>query len=312
MKTFDLAIAWNWEFDDEFIAGIERECIARQVSTYRVDPGNLHDTIRLLESGALAFRALFDRASDADANFLVLVRLLAKEPVFVINPHAFVVNAIDKATMHVTLATHGIHVPNTIILPPFRDDPGLGLRQGDLDRLGIPFVIKPANTTGGGTGVVLGARTLQDVVESRKTHPDDKYLVQETIRPKDLDGKRAWFRAYCIFGETIICWWDDLTHRYSELTAGEETGHGLGGLRAIMTTIQKTCRLDFFSSEIAMTEERHFIVVDYVNEVCDMRYQSLHENGAPDTIVHTIERLIADQTARHIAGTRPRADEARG
>jgi hypothetical protein len=304
MKTFDLAIAWNWEFDDEFIAGIERECAARQVSTYRVDTNNLQETVRLLETGELAFRALFDRASDADPDFL---RLLTPAPAFVINPHVHVTNAIDKATMHVTLATHGIHVPNTVIIPPYALEPELHLDQVDLDRLGRPFVIKPANTTGGGTGVVLGARTLADVVESRKTHPADKYLVQETIRPKLLEGKRAWFRAYCIFGETIICWWDDLTHRYSELSPDEEDRHALGGLRAIMNTIQNACRLDFFSSEIAMTEERNFIVVDYVNEVCDMRYQSRHENGAPDAIVHTIERLIAEQTARHTAGARPRA-----
>jgi hypothetical protein len=310
MKTFDLALAWNWEFDEEFIAGIERECAARRISTYRIEPANLRETIRQLESGEVAFRALFDRASDADPDFLPLVRLIVREQVFVINPHQYVLIAVDKATMHFTLATHGIHVPNTIIISPYAAEPDLGLDQAGLDRLGIPFVIKPANTTGGGTGVVLGARTLNDVVAARTTHPNDKYLVQETIRPIMLDGKRAWFRAYCIFGETIICWWDDLTHRYSELTAEEEARHALGGLRAIMKTIQQACRLDFFSSEIAVTKERHFIVVDYVNEVCDMRYQSRHVNGAPDTVVHTIERLIVEQTNRHISLSRPRAAEA--
>ena len=300
MRRFDLAIAWNWEFDGDFVAGIEHECASRGVTTYRVDPHNLHETLRELRHGTLAFSALFDRASDSDIRFLDLVALLRPPGIYVINPHEHVVNAVDKATMHLSLITHGIHVPNTVILPPFSGNGHLDLHQSDLDRIGIPFVIKPANTTGGGTGVVLGARTLEDVRNARKTHRDDKYLVQETITPKLCDGKRAWFRAYCIFGETVLCWWDDTTHRYEEMTPADEKRHGLGGMRAIIGTIRAASRLDFFSSEIAMTEERKFIVVDYVNEVCDMRLQSKFANGAPDAVVRRIERLIADHVKKHL------------
>ena len=300
MKTFDLAIAWNWEFDDDFVAGIEHQCAMRGISTYRIHPNNLAETIHNVRSGQLAFRSLFDRASDADTEFLQFVRLLKQPSVFVINPHENVVQAIDKSTMHHTLITNGIHVPNSIILPPFRTNGTVKLQQSDLDRVGIPFVIKPANTTGGGTGVVMHARTLNDVLTARMTHADDTYLVQETIVPQMLEGKRAWFRAYCIFHENIICWWDDTTHMYTEMMPDDEQRHGLAGIRDIMKTIQRACKLDFFSSEIAVTDERKFIVVDYVNEVCDMRLQSKHANGAPDAVVHKIEMLIADRVARHI------------
>ena len=300
MKTFDLAIAWNWEFDDDFVTGIEHQCAVRGISTYRIDPINLAETIHNLQSNRLAFRALFDRASDADTEFLQLVRLLKQPSVFVINPHENVVQAIDKSTMHLILITNGIHVPNSIILPPFRTNGTVKLQQSDLDRIGVPFVIKPANTTGGGTGVVMQARTLNDVLTARMTHADDTYLVQETIVPQMLEGKRAWFRAYCIFHENIICWWDDTTHAYTEMMPDDEQRHGLAGIRDIMKTIQRTCKLDFFSSEIAVTDERKFIVVDYVNEVCDMRLQSKYANGAPDAVVHKIEMLIADKVAHHI------------
>jgi len=299
-NDFDLAIAWNWEFDADFVAGIEYECSSRSVSTYRIDPKNLQETIAKVQSAKLGFRAFFDRASDADQEFLPLVSLLTNPSVLVINPHPYVVHAVDKATMHLVLITNGIHVPNTIILPPSSTNGTIELQQSALDRIGIPFVIKPANTTGGGTGVVMNARTLDDVLSARRTHTDDKYLIQETIIPKVLDGKRAWFRAYCIFDETIVCWWDDTTHRYTELSPAEEHRYGLDGIRAIARTIQFACRLDFFSSEIAMTEERKFIVVDYVNEVCDMRLQSNYYNGAPDAVVHRIEELIADRIAHHL------------
>lgn len=303
MRTIGLAIAWNWEFDADFVFGIERECKSRNISTYRIDPHNLDQTINELRLKRLSFRAFFDRASDADTAFLPLVEILRSPKIRVINPHEHVVHAVDKATMHLELITHGIHVPNTIILPPYNKSGRVDVTRSDVERIGIPFVIKPANTTGGGTGVVMNARTLPEVAEARKLHRDDKYLIQETIIPKSLDGKRAWFRAYCVFGEVIICWWDDTTHMYSELNAEDEAKYGLKGLREIMKTIKRACKLDFFSSEIAMTDERKFIVVDYVNEVCDMRLQSRYPNGAPDAVVHHIERLIALEVERHILNT---------
>jgi hypothetical protein len=297
---YDLIIAWNWEFDEDFVHGIERECALRGISTYRVDPYNLGEAIDGVREGDILFHAFFDRASDADPAFLKLVEVLRKPDIRVINPHDRVAHAIDKATMHLELITNGIHVPNTIILPPYNTNGRVEITQLDLDRIGIPFVIKPANTTGGGTGVWLDARTIQDVMTARQLHKDDKYLLQEKIVPKMFEGKRAWFRAYCVFDEVIICWWDDTTHMYSELHNTDEQRFGLTGLRGVMRTIQQACKLDFFSSEVAMTEERKYIVVDYVNEVCDMRLQSVHPNGAPDRVVHRIEQRIAREVEAHV------------
>jgi hypothetical protein len=301
MITYGLAIAWNWEFDADFVFGIERQCALRGISTYRVDTDHLHHVLELLKKGKIGFQVLFDRASDADLKFQPLVSWFQQSSKYVINPPEHIHRAVDKAIMHFELISHGVHVPNSIILPPFNSGSHIDIAVSDLERIGIPFVIKPANTTGGGTGVVMNAKTLDDVFESRKHHKDDKYLLQETIIPKMLEGKRAWFRVYHVFGEIILCWWDDQTHMYTELHEEDEIRHSLGGLRSIMRTIQQACKLDFFSSEIAMTEERKFIVVDYVNEVCDMRLQSKYGNGAPDAVVHRIEALIATNAEKHIA-----------
>lgn len=298
MKTYGLAIAWNWEFDADFVAGIEQACARRGISTFRIDPRNLGAVLGDLEAGRLGFEVFFDRASDADAAFLPLVALVRRSCRRVVNPHDLVVHAIDKSVMHHVLISHGIHVPNSIILPPHAVREHVEIAEADLERLGIPFVIKPANTTGGGTGVVMNARTLRDVLRARSEHRDDTYLVQETIHPRILEGKRAWFRAYWAFGRIILCWWDDQTHRYSELSGADERRFGLEGLRPIMETIRRASALDFFSSEVAMTEERKFIVVDYVNEVCDMRLQSKYGNGAPDAVVRQIEELLAEEADR--------------
>jgi len=300
MRTFSLAIAWNWEFDRDYVAGIERECRRRDLSTYRIDPSNLHDTLEQLRSGKISFQAFYDRASDADPLFLPLVQTMQESALYFINPRFRVLHAIDKATMHLEFITHGLQVPSTIILPPYNEQREIKLDTAKLQQLGKPFVIKPANTTGGGTGVVLNAQTVNDVIEARQLHKNDKYLLQQFIVPKNFDGKRGWFRVYRALNEIIPCWWDDQTHRYTELTGKEEQRLHLGELRRIMGTIETTCGLDFFSSEIAVTEESRFIVVDYVNEVCDMRLQSKYANGAPDAVVHRIEGLIADEVALRV------------
>lgn len=293
-KTFHLAIAWNWEFDSDFITGIEQECVVRKISTYRIDNNHLPQVLKSLKQGELAFQVFYDRASDANPEYLPLVRWMEEHTICLINPYHRVIHAIDKATMHLEFITNGLYVPNTIILPPYNEQRCTSLCEDELKQISIPLVIKPANTTGGGTGVILNATTLQEVIKARLEHKNDKYLVQETVVPKLFDGKRAWFRVYFAFGEIIPCWWNDKTHRYTELTTEEEICYQLQGLRNSMETIQRICGLDFFSSEIAITESGKFVVVDYVNEVCDMRLQSKYFNGALDAIVHKIEQLIAE------------------
>lgn len=300
MKTYGLAIAWNWEFDSDFISGIEWECKQRGISTYRVENSNLDQTVNEIKSGKISFQAFFDRATDSDTDFLKLVELLHEPETFLINPHNLLAHAIDKATMHLEFITHGLHVPNTIILPPFTQNKELKNININLEQLGIPFVIKPANTTGGGTGVIMDAKSLKEVEIGRQEHPEDKYLLQTKIIPKEINGRRGWFRVYCVFGKIIPCWWDDITHRYDTLSIEDEKKFILGELRNISRTIQEITKLDFFTSEIALPEEGTFTVVDYVNEVCDMRLQSKYENGAPDPIVHRIERIISEQVELYL------------
>lgn len=296
METFSLGIAWNWEYDEDFIAGIEHKCSKRGLSTYRIVLRNLHDTIRRLQAGEIAFCAFLDRAAD-DESFAPIMKSLAKSPARIFNAFDHVEHAVDKATMHLEFITSGLQVPYTIIVSPYNKKKEIELSLSELAMLGRPFIIKPANTTGGGVGVVLGAESLKDVIETRQHHKNDKYLLQETVKPKYLEGNKAWFRVLYAFGEIIPCWWDDVTHIYRRVTIEEEQTFRIEALHDVMKTIQKVCKLDFFSSEIVLTGENKFVVVDYVNEVCDMRLQSKHKDGVPDDVVQRIQELIAEETA---------------
>jgi hypothetical protein len=297
MKEFALAAAWNWEYDSDFMQLLKDECRSRRLSLCEITPENLPQRLEELREGKISFRSFFDRASDADEAFFPLVDLMNERAVFVINRHEDMAHARDKASMHLELITAGLNVPFTIIVSPFSRKQEFALSLSDLEHLGRPFIIKPANTTGGGLGVVLGAETLKEVLDTRQHHKDDKYLLQETIRPAMLDHMRAWFRVIYALGEVIPCWWDDQTHVYRELSSDEEQRYGLGELRRAAKKIHSVCRLDFFSTEIALTPAEKFVVIDYVNEVCDMRLQSKHTDGVPDDIVQRIAAGIAKKVA---------------
>lgn len=300
-EHFHLAVSWDWEFDAEFIRILEERVHDQGLRFYSISHHNALETARRIHSGELRFDALLDRAPETDELFAALLRALRKTPIHFINHPDALVHANDKATMHLEFLTAGIDVPFTIIISPYNKRRELELSLTDLAQLGRPFIIKPANTTGGGIGVVLGAESLKDVIESRQHHKNDKYLLQERIIPAWLDARKAWFRVFWVHGHTIPCWWDDETHVYATTTNDEIDRHGLGSLRMVTETIASVCRLDFFSSEIAITEERKFVVVDYVNDICDMRLQSRHHDGVPDAVVLEVCHHIAEHL-KHALG----------
>ena len=295
-QQYDLGLLWNWEYDRAFLRLITATAQSRGLSTLLVDHENLAQTTELLKKGTLHFRFVLDRASDEDERFLPLASLLGrrqqapKQPIAmrVINSYELQRRASDKATMHLEFLSHGLHVPFTIIISPFNHKRELELTLSELAQLGRPFIIKPANTTGGGIGVVLGAESLKDIIETRQHHKNDKYLLQQKVVPVSIADHRAWFRVFYAFGLVRLCWWDDQTHLYEEITPEQEEMFGLGQLRTIAVTIREICGLDFFSTEVACTAAKTLVVVDYVNEMCDMRLQSLHSDGVPDRVVQSI------------------------
>ena len=303
MKTYSLAIAWTWEYDDDFVSCLKEECLRQHVTALEITSATLPTAVRELEHGELRIQALYDRASDDEEAFFSVVGLLQQHTAYIINPHQHLASARDKATMHLELISAGLQVPFTIIISPYNHRQEVMLSLSELEMLGRPFIIKPANTTGGGIGVVVGAETLKDIIDSRQHHKNDKYLLQETIYPAVIDGRRAWFRILYAFGEIFPCWWDDRTHVYEELLPKDEEYFQLGVLRGMMRTIQSVCKLDFFSSEVALAPDGRMVVIDYVNEICDMRLQSKHADGVPDTIVRKIAAVLVANVKTTLNGS---------
>jgi hypothetical protein len=297
MHRFDLCLAWNWEYDSDFTRLLESACLHYGISFYSVRSENLGQVLAELESGELSFAALLDRATESDGHFQPLVHWARRHNLFRINPQTQTIWAVDKATMHLELVSQGLDTPHTILLPPFAERPGIP--SHDLSPLGGSFVIKPA-CMGGGVGVVLAATSWDQVLAIRQQHPGEKYLLQAQVTPKTLEGRPAWFRVLVCDGAVYPCWWNQNTHIYASVTAEQRFRFGLRSLREVTARIARICRLDLFSTEIALTESGRFLVVDYVNDPVDLRLQSKAVDGVPDAFVENIASRLARLVGRNI------------
>ncbi len=301
MERFNLAIAYTWEYDEDFVAMIEEKFHQQNLTTFIIKEYNVFEITEKLKKRELAFDCYLDRASDVNEDFNEIAHILTRRNTKIFNPYKLINHAIDKASMHLEFITAGINTPYSIIIPPVSTHKEFYLSLDDLAILGRPFIIKPANTTGGGIGVVTGAESLKEVIDERVTNTHDKYIIQEKVYPIQLDGKRSWFRCYWAFGRTIPTWWDDQTHLYHVMTQQDIDEFELRELKTITRKIAKLTGLDFFSTEIVYTTKDKFVVVDYVNDQCDMRIKSKHYDGVPDSVIDEIITNLSKAVRKYLS-----------
>jgi hypothetical protein len=298
MEDYDLCFAWYWEYDGEFAGRLDAACRDQGISLLQVTYENLDAVLSKLTDHRLYFSAFFDRASDGDDRFNPLTRWANQHEGPRINRYALARRAWDKGWMHTLFTAAGLDAPNALILPSSLEQPDLP--ETDLTSLGGRFAIKPVHG-GGGCGVILGATMWEQVLEARKNFPEDQYLLQAHVDPLNLDGRPAWFRVIYSAGQIFPAWWHPATHVYSPLTWAEQSYYGLYPLRSIVDTMAHLCRLELFSTEIALTPTGRFEIVDYINDPIDLRPQSLAPEGIPDEILEAIARSLACYVAERSA-----------
>jgi hypothetical protein len=289
MTIYDLAIAWEWQYDADFVRILEAACLDKGLSLLQITPGNLDTILQSLAFNEISFRAFLDRATDTKDQFLRLVDWTRSQPIYRINPYGFARRAWDKAACHFNLTRAGLPTPQTIILPAFRDQPSP--TPIDLSSLGDCFAIKPSHG-GGGKGVVKQATTWDEVLVARQVYPEDQYLIQAFIHQAVLDSRPAWFRVLYCCDQIYPCWWDTNTHVYTPITPYEEERFQLSPLYRITDKIAQICNLELFSTEIALSPQGEFVVIDYINDPVDLRLQSKAKEGVPDEIIRDITQKI--------------------
>ncbi len=291
-------LAWNWEYDHDFVHLLDQSCLHAGIRCYLVGPHNLQQTYLEVQNDERRFLWCLDRASDNDNRFLQFNQLLQARGTKFINAHHHYQRSIDKANIHGDLLLRGLQLPLTVILPPHETEPEIDPRI--LEPFVKPFVVKPAKG-GGGVGVALNATEALHVLQTRSTMRHQRFLIQQRIEPQILGGRRAWFRVYHVCGTIIPCWWDDKTHRYAILTPADHAVVNADELARIVRIVAEVAQLDFFSTEIALDRDGKYIVIDYVNDPCDMRLQSKYFDGAPDTVVRQIVECITGHMKQRLA-----------
>ena len=299
MGNYDLCIAWNWEHDADFVQLLDSTCAGRGLTLLSISARNLVEILPRLTRAEVRFRLLFDRASEADPAYLPIVDIAHSLGARSLNPRELADRAYDKASIHQAFLDDGIPTPETRILPRYTDQASLA--HLDLFPPGKHFAIKPA-LGGGGEGVLTNVSTLEQVQTARMQFPGQQYLLQEQVIPRLMGGLPAWFRVIYCLGQIHPCFWDVKTHVYTPLNTGLEDRFGLGSLGELIKRIARICRLNLFSTEIALTEENRLLAVDYVNDPIDLRLQSRAQDGVPDFIIKDIAARIADETIKNPDG----------
>ncbi len=299
-RIYDLVMTHKLDADDFFIHRVQRRCAEKSLNFFLVEPVWAPEFLAKLSTGEIWPRVLLNMHSEhhePDEVFHRIVRIADSKKTRVIDPPDVALEAFSKALIHPKLEAAGIKVPFTIIVPGEKAA-DFTLSDSDREALGTPFVIKPAMGYGK-KGVVLDATSEADLSRSAAAWRDSHYLIQRRIVPHSLLGLPAYFRIYFVFGSLWFCWWNCFTDRYRSVAPREMDQFHLAPLGEIVRRIAAISGMNFFSSEIALTETGEFVAIDYVNDQCHMLTQSSNPHiGVPDDVVAAVADRLVDAAAK--------------
>jgi len=287
-----LLFAYDWPFDEPFVDLLSRSLGSRGGRLLVVCPKTLPQALTELELGRYHPRSYLDRASDTDPSFEPLNAWADIHVPLHLNPNPLRRRAWHKTNLHWQFIAAGIHTPYTLAIPSLARQAQVS-PPPDLAALGEPFSIKP-DLGGGGWGVVIDARSWEDVLAARRRLPEDNLILQQFIEPAVLGNRRAWFRVFYSCGTVAPCWWDDRTKLFGPLVTPEESE--LFNLQPLWEIVQKAARisgLHLFSTEVARVPDGRFIAVDYVNDPIDLRFQPFAREGMPQAVAALLAEAIS-------------------
>ena len=321
---------------------LARAAAARGLSCALIHDGIIHDTIRRLATGHLTIGFHLDYFAlwhVADDPYAQLAQAVIDAGGRSINPPARSRLFTDKAAAHGELLRAGFGVPETIVLRPWSPDRGLTAEEWNrlrLDEPGASLYLKPANGFGG-SGVTRARVTTPDelavtLAAARNHDRRESYLVQREVRCLRLrcdDGtdRPAYWRVVHCLGDFLTFWWerDGPSHArpaYHEVTPAEVLRYNLQPLYVAAEALADLCGLEWFSTEICLSAgnepsrfrvrgpdsiDRPLVVIDYVNDQCDVDVQSRWLGAPQDAVVkHVAERFAEGAARRPSASFLPR------
>ncbi len=288
--------------DDFFIHRVQQHCAELGLNFFLIEPLWVQRFYEYCARNEIWARVLLNMHSEhhlPDDIYHRLVLLAHHKDTRVIDPPDIAQAAFDKARMHEKLVGASFPVPPTIIVPQNATST-FQLTPEQKELLGKPFVIKPSHGYGR-RGVILDAEDESHLSRSVTAWPNPSYLLQRKIIPNTLSEGPAYWRAFYVFGEVWVCWWNCFNDRYRVATESEYAQYRLNEVEALARNIAALTQMNFFSSEIAQVESGEFVLIDYVNDQCHMLSQSADPRmGVPDVVVAAIARKLVVSAAAMI------------
>lgn len=243
------------------------------ISFLPVNINNLQTVTRQIRTGWLQPFVYLDLCSAVDDRFFDLLKVAADQGVYVVDHPRDVEEWTWKAPSQPKLEAAGLPVPPTVIIP--KGSPDRDLTPEELAKVGDSVVIKPSIGYAN-RGVVVGvAPTKENIAKARDFQRNDDWLIQKKITWTRYGNRPAYVRSYNIFGHRSLVWWsrENGKDKYEPLSWHDVKKYDLLPALDITDRIAALTGMDFFSSEIAITDETgpgRFVLIDYINDQCDM------------------------------------------
>jgi hypothetical protein len=307
METIDFALGWTVPEDegDLFVDSLKQECKARKMGFLFVHEALLDGLTDKIKKGELRIKFYLDMASETykkSDRFMRFNYCLKDAGTKIVDDPDNVKAAADKSITHFDLHSSRIPLPYTVLIRHW--EPTRRLTDEERQKLGLPFVIKPALGYGQkGVKIIDKKSTLKEIAQARRFAPGDNFLLQEFVDPLMLGEDPAWFRVFYLFGEIIPCWWNPQTKVYRHITLKEMDTYNLLPLARVASEIGRISRVDWFSCEIAINgRNKKPAVIDYMNDQCAVDPQSRYASGVPDDILVHLAEKITEKAWQHIKG----------
>ena len=218
-------------------------CGQMNLSFFLVNDTWVNEFRRKLEDREIAVRVMLDLTANQtidDDPYLLVAKEVKRQRGHVIHDPDLTAYSAHKARFHEMLVQNEILVPETIMVGR-NELNSFKITQEIKDRVGVPFVVKPA-WGDSGVGVVVDAQCEDALHWSAEQTPNsDTSLIQKRLQPVELGNHMGWFRMVHLCREVIPCWWKPGQPQISvdnpgpdtKLQAGPLTEHHAGHRRNI-------------------------------------------------------------------------------
>jgi hypothetical protein len=270
---------------------------------------NKHNAATLtheLRAGTIRPHVYLDLCSAVHPEFGTLLKAAADAGVYTVGHPAKLEQWTYKARAQKALEDAGLPVPPTVVIRA--GDPTRELTADERQHVGDRCVIKPSWGVAG-KGVVANVQpTAQNIEAARQFNPKDDYLVQRMIKWERFGQRTAYLRGYNVLGYRTLLWWAPETKMYDLVTWDDVREHDLMPAVELIDRVAAVTGMDYFSSEIAITNgvgQPRFVLIDYVNDQCDMNPITAQPDGPPEEWVKWVCERFAEFVWRKKHGVEP-------